>query len=470
MRNEKKTDSKIPAMKRRTFMAGALAASAFQIAPSYCVAKSKDSKPNSEKPPSEKLNLAIIGCSQRGGSIGGWAMSKGMADCVALCDVLPSRTNGFKNKYKDAKVYSDFRKMFDEMGGKIDACINGTPDHAHFPISMLAMANGASVYVEKPMAHTFEESELMMAAEKKYKVAGQMGNQGHSGNNYLQFKAWVEAGIIKNVRKIDACMCGGRRWHPWGDVKGYPPAEPMPDGMNWDVWAGTAAKHPYNGKFDKGNWRGWHIYGSGAMGDWAAHTIDTLHEFLKLGLPHTIRTEKLEGQNDFIFPMKSTIAFDFAERGPTMPAMTLRWFDGTGNMPPVPEELKAAGVRAPSKGKMIYGDDLAFMGGTHGSTLRIVPESKMKEMASKVPKITEKHSDHMANFLLSAMGKETCHSSFEVAGVLTQIFSLGCIAQRIGGTFHLDTKTKQITDNKRANELLKGAPPRKGWEEFYKLA
>lgn len=241
----------------------------------------------------------------------------------------------------------------------------------------------------------------------------------------------------------------------------------MPEGMNWDVWAGTAPMHPYSKKYDSGNWRGWHDYGCGAIGDWAAHTIDTIHQFLELGLPHTIRTEKLVGKNEFIYPMKSTIAFDFAERGPTMPAMTLRWFDGTGNTPPVSKEL---GIKAPSKGKIIYSDDLVFMGGTHGATLRIVPESKMKEMASKVPKITEKHSDHMDNFLLSAMGKETCHSSFEVAGPLTQIFALGCIAQRIGGTFKLDTKTGQITDNKRANELLKGNQPRKGWEEFYKLA
>jgi hypothetical protein len=316
------------------------------------------------------------------------------------------------------------------------------------------------------MAHTFEECELMMAAEKRYKVATQMGNQGHSGNNYLQFKAWVEAGIIRNVRKVDACMCGGRRWHPWGEVKGFPPEQPMPAGMNWDVWAGTAPKHPYNRKYDSGNWRGWHDYGTGAMGDWGAHTIDTLHEFLRLGLPHEIRTEKLIGQNEFIYPMKSTIAFEFAKRGPDMPAMTLRWFDGTGNMPPVPKEL---GIKPLGRGKLIYSDDLVFMGGTHGSTLRIVPESKMQEMKSQVPRITERHSDHMANFLLSAMGKETCRSSFAVAGVLTQIFTLGCIAQRLGGTFKLDPQTRRITDNRRANELLKGNPPRKGWEEFYKL-
>ena len=212
---------------RRKFLKGTAAASAisaFQIVPGYAAPSSKESRKNPKPPPSEKLNLAIIGCSHQGGGIGNGAIGTGLVDCVALCDVVKSRTNGLKKRAPEAKAFDDFREMFDKMGDKIDACTVGVPDHAHFPISMLAMSLGKHIYVEKPMAHTFHEAELMMAAEKKYKVACQMGNQGHSGNNPLQFKAWVDAGVIKNVRKVDACMNKGRRWHPWGDVKGFPAA------------------------------------------------------------------------------------------------------------------------------------------------------------------------------------------------------------------------------------------------------
>jgi len=166
----------------------------------------------------EKLNLAIIGCSGRGGAIGSEAIRTGLANVVALCDVNPSRTARFKSKHPDAKVYDDFRKMFDEMGDKIDACTVGTPDHTHFPITMRALAQGIAAYVEKPLAHTFEECELLIAAEKKHKGICQMGNQGHSSSQRMQFKTWVEKGIIKNVRRVDACMNKGRRWHPWGNV------------------------------------------------------------------------------------------------------------------------------------------------------------------------------------------------------------------------------------------------------------
>ena len=103
--------------------------------------------------------------------------------------------------------------MFDKMGKEIEAVSVGTPDFSHFPIAMLAMSLGKHVYCEKPMAHSYRQVELMMAAEKKYKVAAQMGNQGHSEAAYFQFKAWTEAGIIKNVCKMQAFMNNPRRWH-----------------------------------------------------------------------------------------------------------------------------------------------------------------------------------------------------------------------------------------------------------------
>jgi predicted dehydrogenase len=420
--------------------------------------------------PNEKINLGIIGCTHQGGNIGAGAIRTGMVNVVALCDVEPSRAEKFKAQHPQAQVFSDFREMFDKIGGKIDACTIGVPDHAHFPIAIRAMANGSSVYVEKPLAHTFEECELMMAAEEKYKVACQMGNQGHSAGQRMQFKTWVESGIIKNVRRVDACMNTGRRWHPWGNVTGFPPADPMPKDMNWEVWTGTRPMHNYSKKFDHGNWRGWYEYGNGAFGDWGPHTLDTIHRFLKLGLPYEVRADKLEGPNEFIYPMATTIAFEFAARGEGMSEMTVNWYDGVKNFPPRPDAFDE-NRKLPACGKVIYSDDLTFMGGTHSSKLEIIPESKTKQMKGQLPEIPrgETSQNHMKNFLLAAKGEDECNSKFAVSGVLTQVFMLGCIAQRLGGTLSFDAKAKQITNNERANQLLQGPPPRKGWEEFFRV-
>ena len=146
--------------------------------------------------------------------------------------------------------------MLDKMGKDIDAVSVGVPDFSHFPIAMLAMSLGKHVYCEKPMAHTFRQIELMMAAEKKYKVAAQMGNQGHSEANYFQFKAWTEAGIIKNVTKISAFMNGARRWHGL-QVYDFLDEQPVPGSLNWSDWLATAQYHNYNKGYINGDWRSW---------------------------------------------------------------------------------------------------------------------------------------------------------------------------------------------------------------------
>jgi predicted dehydrogenase len=432
--------------------------------------------PASAQSPNEKFNIAFIGCANQGFSDARAALSNPNVNVVALCDVVPDRANNIKGlalkKQPNASipVFDDFRKMFDKMGDKIEACTVGVPDHAHFPISMLAMSLGKHIYVEKPLAHTFEECELMMAAEKKYKVACQMGNQGHSADQRRQFEQWVDRGVLTNVRRVDACMNKGRRWHPWGKVTSFPEAQKMPAGMNWDAWTGTDPMHAYNGRFDPGNWRGWYDYGDGAFGDWGPHTLDSVHRFLKLGMPHEIRADKLEGKNDFVYPMASTIAFEFAERGPGMPAMSINWYDGTKNRPPKPAELGNSNM--PACGKMIYTDDLVIKGGTHSSEHNIIGGKKAKEIDPEILKVTgeaKTSRNHMGNFINAAMGKEECNSKFSVSAPLSQVFALGCIAQRLGGTLKFDPKTQQITNNQRANELLKGPPPRKGWEQYYKL-
>ena len=120
-------------------------------------------------------------------------------------------------------------------------------------------------------------------------------------------------------------------------------------------------------------------------------------------------------------------------------------------------------------GKIIYTKDLIFKGGSHGSTLSIIPEEKAKEMAGKLPEVPKSPSNHFENFLLACMGQEKTRSPFEINGVLGQVFSLGVIAQRLNTQIFFDPRTKQITNNEFANAMLAGVPPRKGWDEFYKL-
>lgn len=433
--------------------------------------------------PGAKVNLACCGIGNRGAEITLALAATGLANIVALCDtdMGAKHTEKVLKQFPKARRFRDFREMFDKMGNEIEAVSIGTPDFSHFPIAMLAMSLGKHVYCEKPMGHGFRQIQLMMDAEKKYKVAAQMGNQGHSEANYFQFKAWTEAGIIKNVSKITAFMNNDRRWHGM-KVDGYLPKEPVPDSLDWDAWLATAPYHDYNFKYTQGEWRSWYEFGNGALGDWGAHIFDTAHEFLNLGLPAEVKPVMLEGHSPYIFPQASTLAFRFPARG-SEPDVELTWYDGKKNLPPLPENFGDSvldpNIPPPSKGsaqsenrppgKVIYADGITFKGGSHGSTLQMLKSEKADDLRDSLPKYPKSPSNHFKNFLLACQGEESCRSSFAVAGPLCQAMAIGIIAQRLNETVVFDPATRQITNSNAANQLLDGPPPRKEWEEFYKL-
>ncbi|WP_316838519.1 Gfo/Idh/MocA family oxidoreductase [Pedobacter gandavensis] len=437
--------------------------------------------------PNERVNLAGIGIGNRGAEIIIDLYKTGLVNIVALCDVDmgAAQTLAILKQFPNVPRFKDFRQMLDQMGNQIDAVTVGVPDFSHFPITMMAMGLGKHVYVEKPMARTFNEVELMMKAAKKYnKVVTQMGNQGHSEANYFQFKTWKEAGIIKDVTSITAHMNSPRRWHGWDiNIKSFPAAQTLPDSLDWDLWQMATTGHQYNKDFVNGQWRCWYDFGMGALGDWGAHILDTAHEFLDLGLPYQINPV-LQGHNDFFFPTSSTLAFKFPKRG-AMPALDVNWYDGINNLPPIPKGYgvsgldpnippPSTGVIAPAKlnpGKIIYSKELTFKGGSHGSTLSIIPEEKAMAMAmaKSLPEVPLSPSNHFKNFIQACKGEEKARSPFAIAGPLSQVFCLGVLAQKLNTNLEFDRKRKVITNNKTANGLLTGPPPRKGWEQYYKV-
>ncbi len=435
--------------------------------------------------PSDKVNIAFCGIGNRGRQIHKDFMDTGMVNNVAMCDTDMGAPHTLEvlQAYPNVPRFQDFRVMFDKMSKSIDAVVVGTPDFSHFPIAILAMSLGKHVYVEKPLTRTFQESELLMNAASKYKVVTQMGNQGHSDANYFQFKTWVEKGIIKDVTKVVAHMNYNRRWHGWDtSMISFPKGQPVPETLDWDTWLGTAKQHDYHKDFVNGQWRCWYDFGNGALGDWGAHIFDTAHEFLDLGLPYEVDPVKIEGHNPLFYPQATTLDFKFPKRN-GMPPLIISWYDGIDNLPELPanygQSELADGIPAPSTGniekrklnpgKIIYGKDLTFKGGSHGSTLSILPSKKAEQVMANLPEVPESTSNHFENFVLSCKGEEKTRSPFEVSAPLSQVFVLGTIAQQLNTKIMFDRETKQITNNNLANNLLVGAPSRKGWEEFYRL-
>ncbi len=467
---------------RRSFMKAALAAGAF---PYICGFDGSNNNAKRSFAKGDKVRLACVGIgNQAWGDITMFERT-GLAQITALCDTDLDGRQCVKalKKYPKLPRFTDFRKMLDTMDGKIDAVAVMTPDFAHFPALMDAMRRGLAVFTEKPLAHTFEECELLMQAEKKYGVVTQMGNQGHSGANYYQFKHYVENGIIDTSKlvKLVAHMNNPRRWHKWnGKVSGWRTGEKMPKGLDWDTWIGTAQYRDYSKDYVQGEWRSWHDFGCGCLGDWGAHTMDTMHRFFDLGLPEEVQIRDVKGWNRFVFPMQDTLVFKFGAKG-KRPKIDLEWYEGIDNLPELPKGYKffgwggdipkGKGSTADSVKKLIPGkffymsDGTVWEGSSHSASIMRCGDD------NSVPEYPKPGSNHYANFLLSVMGREQTRSPFSVSAPLSQVFCIGCIAQRLNRGFKFDPATKTVIADEEANLLLKGAPntPRKGWEEFYKI-
>ncbi|MEK7993913.1 MAG: Gfo/Idh/MocA family oxidoreductase, partial [Planctomycetota bacterium] len=129
----------------------------------------------------ERLNIAGIGVGGRGA-----ADMDGVAgeNIVALCDVDHTHAAQTFARFPDARRYTDFRKMLDDVEDEIDAVVIGTPDHTHAPVGIMAMKLHKHCYCEKPLTHTVYEARMMEDLARQNKLVTQMGTQIHAGDNY----------------------------------------------------------------------------------------------------------------------------------------------------------------------------------------------------------------------------------------------------------------------------------------------
>lgn len=418
-------------------------------------------------PAGQKVRAACIGVYNRGNEVlGEFRRLSSQVDFVAFSDVAFASPDASVRGFPDIPCFRDYRQMLEEMHEKIDAVIICTPDHAHFPMIMHAMLLGKHVYVEKPMAQTVYECRLLAKVAKACKVVTQMGNQGHSGSGTKQFSQWVEAGLIRNVRKVDAWMTNSRRWHGWTDTT-YPESMP-PVGLDWDLWLCRRPFRPYSEKLVNGNWRCWYEFGCGAMGDWGAHILDAIHRYyLNMEQPYEITT-KLIGPSDLFFPQGSVITFKF-KAADGRPPLELNWYDGQRNNPTPPPGFTGD---LGNVGSLIYSEGHVIRGTSHGANYQILDESKRNALrqAGRLPEAPRGLPNHYQNFLNACQGIEPVNSPFEISAPLSEMLCLGCIGQRFGGTLTYDAAAMRITNHPEADAMLKGPEVRAGWDAYDKPA
>ena len=398
----------------------------------------------------DKLNIAGCGAGGKGASdIEGAAEGNNI---VALCDVDWRTGAGSFEKFPNATKYKDFRVMLEKEYNNIDAVTVSTPDHMHAPIAMAAMQMGKHVYVQKPLTHDIYEARRLREMAKKYGVATQMGNQGHSGDGVRRLTEWIRGGAIGAVREA----------HIWTDRPIWPQAiarpagkQDCPDTMDWDLWLGTAPKRPYNRCYAPFKWRGWWDFGCGALGDMACHIMDPAYTALKLEYPVSVEAVQ-EGNNEETFPTWSIITYQFPARG-DMPPVKLVWYDG-GKQPSRPEGLAPdEKLGDGDNGTLFIGDKGMMACGTYGGGPCLIPSSKMADF-QKPEKTIPSSTGHYQEWIDACKGIKPVEGNwcgnFDYAGPFTEMVLLGNLAVKAGQKIEYDAINMKVTNLPKANDWL----------------
>ena len=453
---------------RRSFLKRALALSAVSAIPSFWTPAHGRVLPTSPLiSANDRVNIAFIGIGQRGGEIAKELYNTGLCNVVALCDVDMGapHTQEIINMFPKAARFQDFRTMFDRMADKIDAVSVGVPDHSHFPITIEAMAHGKHVYVEKPMARTFQEIEIMMRGAKKYGVVTQMGNQGNSFDWCRQIAEWIQSGVIGDVYEVH-CWTDRPIW-PQGLMK--PNDTPKcPKTLDWDLWIGPAQKRPYNPVYTPWNWRGWWDFGTGALGDMACHIMDPLYWALDLKYPTSVIGSSTLS-NLYSPPHAQIVTYTFPARPPKgnvkMPEVKVYWYDGL--MPPRPEELKDGQMMGDENGGIIFiGTKGKIMTGCYGMNPTLLPVSDMEHFNQPKPTIprvkggngdiwsTNAHEqDWIRACKESPENRTEASSNFQFSGPFNEMVVMGVLAVRLSGLQGLHRELQWDGENMRFTNI-----------------
>jgi hypothetical protein len=409
----------------------------------------------------DKLRIAVIGCGGRGG---GNLQSVSSEQIVALCDVNENNLNRAAAAHPNARKDVDFRRLFDHAA-EFDAVVVSTCEHTHAFATLPALQLGKHVYCEKPLTYNVQEARVIREAAAKAKVATQMGTQIHAGDNYRRVVELVQTGAVGKVTECHVWV--GRAWGLQsaedakrnGDivhVENRPAtADPVPQGLHWDLWLGPAPERPYNNVYFPGpKWYRWWDFGNGTMSDLGSHWVDLAFWALKLKAPSTIEAFGPPPHPE-LAPASMHVRYEYKALD-DQPELSLTWYQGSHK----PELLTTGKIPAWDSGVLFVGDKGMLLS-DYGRHV-LLPEDNFKDFTRPEPFIPKSRGHH-EEWLHACRTGESTTCNFEYAGWLTEANHLGNVAYRAGQKLEWNAAEMRVTNTSAADRFLK-RDYRAGWK------
>lgn len=385
----------------------------------------------------DKINVGVIGVNGMGWSDTSSFMKIPEINIAALCDVddnvLNYRKYELAKNGMQTKTYGDYRKMLENKD--LDVILIGTPDHWHCLQMVEACQAGKDVYVEKPIGNSIEECNAMVAAQKKYNKAVQVGQWQRSMPHFVDALNFIKTGKLGKIRTVKAWAYQG--WMKNIEVK---PDGPAPAGVNYDMWLGPATKRPFNPNRFHFNFRWFWDYAGGLMTDWGVHLID----YALLGMDAAFPKSAVALGGKYAYP-------DGAHETPDTLA-TVYEFDGY-NM--IWEQAQSI-----SNGN--YGKDhgISYIGNNGTLVLwrggwEVIPDEKRMEAIPYQPNKGSGLDLHTVNFVEAVksrkLDKLTC--PIQAGAHVATVCQMGNISYRSGSKVSWDVSKGRFNEDK-ANAYL----------------
>jgi predicted dehydrogenase len=374
-----------------------------------------------------------------------------------------SRKGSASGDYKGCNAYRDYRELLDKEQG-VDAVYVATPDHWHAPIALAAIRKGKHVLGQKPMAHSIADARRMAQAAREMKVATSLTVNNPSSDSTKLLADWIADGAIGAVREVH--NWSSRPFWPQG-IERPKESEPIPEGLDWNLWLGPAPERPFNNAYLPFVWRGWYDFGCGSFGDMGCYSFAGVFKILDLAPPVSVEACSSESFDE-TFPKTSIVHLNFPANG-GRPAIHMAWYDG-GMKPPRPAGLAEHDQHFFQKGEdnegiMYVGDKGFIIAGFNGNSPRVYPENKRYPTPPRQRRGEGGYRDvAIDQWLAAAKGSGPAPlANFELQSPVTEAFLLGCLAQRFPGEkLEWDSANMRITSFEKANKLV-DPPARSGF-------
>ncbi|WP_437230906.1 Gfo/Idh/MocA family oxidoreductase [Planctomicrobium sp. SH661] len=389
-----------------------------------------------EQSPNEVIRVGIIGLGQQGRELAGELNQVPGASVTAICDVDVHAMAAAQHEIFDQTGQRPLIIPHHEtLLGRhdIDAVVIATPDHWHARIAMDACDAGKDIYLEQPVAHTFDEGQALLQKVKQTHRVVQTGLPQRSGAHFQSAVELLRAGTIGRVHLAKAWAIHRRR--SIGKAANCPP----PAGVDYTRWLGPAASRAFQPNRFHQNWTWFWDYGSGELGLWGVQLLDVVRWGLNLDLPQRIASTggQRAFNDDRETPDTLTVQYEF-------PEVDVVWEH---------RQWSSRGIEGRTAAAAFYGE--------HGTL--IVDRSGWKVYDGReglYANTSEIRQSHVRNWIDCIRTRQSPTASLAIGERSMLLCHLGNISYRLGREVRFDSQSLSFGADVEANDLLRGTPQR----------